>query len=429
MAGTKRLQVESMVQMMGDSEMESMASSDSNTVICALLHCKLLPGLDVGYYIPMFIARHPLEIDAVENSILKFYDDDGSEVDEEGDALARAEINRLIDAVVNPFVKTDASIGVALDHSSLPFAFMLTLATVDGVVRVRVGSPQGIDESEFFPHFRTADEVLPPDATLYNPADIQIIDYSGDYGGTRNACIATAPDGSWMAMQSIPTIEMLLYHTRWPLDVFYREIEVLNAIPAHPNIVRPCGYIIRRIGSADFVCGILAEYYTGGNLEDIIDAQVVTPVLFSRKIKWAAQICSAIRHIHYVAHTYHGNLKLGNAVLDGQDDVKLIDFEQMRANSRGLAPEMRERTGYGWTYDDTPRHDWCGAYEWLKKDTAALERAEVYALGVTLSTLFGQDGVPQDVIELISACMQDEPQRRPTLEAVASFFQSHIDGC
>lgn len=37
---------------------------------------------------------------------------------------------------------------------------------------------------------------------------------------------------------------------------------------------------------------------------------------------------SAISHLHCVANTYHGDIKLDNIVLSTDDDAVFIDFEQ-----------------------------------------------------------------------------------------------------
>jgi hypothetical protein len=47
----------------------------------------------------------------------------------------------------------------------------------------------------------------------------------------------------------------------------------------------------------------------------------------------------AIHHLHRVACTYHGEIKLDNVVLSIDDDAVFIDFEQARHAEGCLAPE------------------------------------------------------------------------------------------
>ena len=48
---------------------------------------------------------------------------------------------------------------------------------------------------------------------------------------------------------------------------------------------------------------------------------------------------SAIHHLHRVANTYHGDIKLDNVVLSSDDDAVFIDFEQGRHAEGCLSQE------------------------------------------------------------------------------------------
>jgi serine/threonine protein kinase len=50
----------------------------------------------------------------------------------------------------------------------------------------------------------------------------------------------------------------------------------------------------------------------------------------------------AIHHLHRVACTYHGEIKLDNVVLSIDDDAVFIDFEQARHAEGCLAPEAHD---------------------------------------------------------------------------------------
>jgi hypothetical protein len=50
-------------------------------------------------------------------------------------------------------------------------------------------------------------------------------------------------------------------------------------------------------------------------------------------------MASGISHTHFTAHTFHMDIKLANFVLDANQDLILIDWEQGGAPLYTLAPE------------------------------------------------------------------------------------------
>ena len=125
------------------------------------------------------------------------------------------------------------------------------------------------------------------------------------------------------------------------LAAMYREILVLSTIPPHPNIIDcPVALVTISHLHGQLVCGFLSSFHPGGTIASAIEP--VTPAdtpSLERRIRWAAQMASAIFHLHLVAHTYHGDIKLDNIVLSANENAVFIDFEQVRHAKECLAPE------------------------------------------------------------------------------------------
>ncbi|OJT07891.1 hypothetical protein TRAPUB_1214 [Trametes pubescens] len=236
-------------------------------------------------------------------------------------------------------------------------------------------------------------------------------------------------------MQWIPTVSALLSaeHTAVMEAGTLHEMQLLRSIPPHPHIIGPpIGYISREFEGATLIRGFVSRFLPGGNVRDVLEAG---PVALARRVKWAYQTTSALVHVHHAAHTYHGDVKLDNIMLDGNDDAILIDFEQGRANEEAAAPEVH--AGGRVTVSDEGRLLYhppldCGeegqellrhrAYPydaWLHVPRA-IEAAEVHALGVALSKLFEGGEVPSDIVQ---KCKVGDPNERPALKTIEQYFR------
>lgn len=410
--------------------------SDDDTVVGVSLGCHFpSQPLLTSRLCHVFIEDNSELPDALESKIVHWdvdLDDDNADLGEYHAALAHLVEDHIIPRLID------------LPPSSLLFAprdptfIVSTVERADGcVIRLRAGLPDSLREIEatclrrIKNHAATRLEsvvgfpVHDIDTVLVlNPLD----------AGSRSIARVLLPDQTIGVMQWIPTVSALLSpgFTAVMEAGTLREMELLRAIPPHPHIIcPPIAYISREFEGATFICGFVSKFIPGGSLQEVLEAG---PVALARRIKWAYQATTALVHIHHTAHTYHGDVKLENIMLDGNDDAILIDFEQGRANEEAAAPEVH--AGGDVTVSDEGRLLYhpppdCGeegqellrhrAYPynaWLHVPRA-IEAAEVHALGAALSKLFEEDEVPSDIVQ---KCKAGDPNERPTLKTIEQYF-------
>jgi hypothetical protein len=127
------------------------------------------------------------------------------------------------------------------------------------------------------------------------------------------------------------------WRSAYNVDPIYHEAHILSRIPPYPAILgAPTGYLTRPRGETGVMCGFCVDYFPGGCIQDVIERSHVPLV---RRSKWASQIVSAVWHLHRVAHTFHGDIKLDNVILDPRDNALLINVERFRANRGHISPE------------------------------------------------------------------------------------------
>jgi serine/threonine protein kinase len=203
------------------------------------------------------------------------------------------------------------------------------------------------------------------------------------------------------------------------------------------------------------------------------------------KARWCANMSAAIAHVHRVAHTYHMDIKPGNFIVDGDDNLILCDWEQSDAPATTLAPEAdgtwdvavvagdgdEGQAGKGMTGDkkavsrprlvytkyegpprrnteeevgDTSWHQWNVFPLWSADCPLALELAEVFSLGRSMWMLLRQPSMDFDEIEhpndlvtdwdgaedipeswkrMVDRCMAGDPNERPDVMEVLHFWE------
>ncbi|KAL7916868.1 putative serine/threonine protein kinase, variant 1 [Trichoderma velutinum] len=268
-------------------------------------------------------------------------------------------------------------------------------------------------------------------------------------------------------------------------DTFYHELEVICSLPAHPNILRAPSLLVTtglsRSASHDnaqnnrVICGVLYPFLERQSLQEIIsqnnESHSRLPLI--SKAKWAFQISSAMAIVHSSGQ-YHMDLKPSNMLLNNEDDVVVIDWEQCGASPFFLAPEAdglwdvevvvnaepgevsktnieKERMAY-LNQHIGPLGDDCGI--WPRRDVfqlwrlacrRALEAAEVYSVGRSLWVIFEQgegvwtydrrqpeakavvwtersESMPEVWKDFVSRCMSLDPNKRPTFEQGERFW-------
>ncbi|KUJ11612.1 uncharacterized protein LY89DRAFT_739039 [Mollisia scopiformis] len=122
-------------------------------------------------------------------------------------------------------------------------------------------------------------------------------------------------------------------------------------------------------------------------------------------------MAAALAHTHFVAHTYHMDIKPANFLIDADFHLVLIDWERSGVPAAVTAPEVdgtwdvEEVSAEG---SSTPRYtkytgpetrntslsSTPGVYpEWSKKCPKALELAEVFSLGRCMWKLLRQPDI------------------------------------
>ena len=295
----------------------------------------------------------------------------------------------------------------------------------------------------------------------------------------RGSCIKVSVRSDHMVYKGISFFKFLacgseafVHH----LEACYREIRMINCIiPPHPNIISPPKAFVTlnsRFGNpkARLICGTLYPYYQHGSLASLIDRSVreKTRIPRSRKVKWCYQLCFAIHHVHFQARAWHQDIKPPNILLDEDDNLLIIDWEQCGANSFVLAPEADGSFDVTTSSDDdgsgcsrlvytryegplrvsnpigTPR--WNVFPTWNDENPKAVELAEVYSLGSTMWLLLeqvplnGDDredygsrtihwtdasrDIPQNWKDTVAACVGKDPNERIGMKELLGFWET-----
>jgi len=244
-------------------------------------------------------------------------------------------------------------------------------------------------------------------------------------------------------------------------------------MPPHPNI-QPIPKILVSVHNADsdsVLMGHLSTFFTKGDLSTLITTanSTGTQISLLQKAKWCHQMSLAIVHTHRAMHTFHMDIKPGNFVVDDEENLLLIDWEQSGAPATTLAPEadgtwnVKEHdTNEGCTklvymkYIGPERRNmpegsgqesfntWNVFPEWQATCPRAVELAEVFALGRTMWMLLSQtandfdevehpnhvritwgneNNLPLHWIKMVEKCMEKDPNERPSVMDLAEFWK------
>lgn len=264
------------------------------------------------------------------------------------------------------------------------------------------------------------------------------------------------------------------------IKVYYRSLELLANMPPHPNIMPPPEPLvtINKFGEdKPFVSGSLYPFLPNGTLAERIQKNVESGqrIPLSRKAQWCYEMASALAHTHLVAHTYHMDIKPGNFLLDEDDKLVLIDWEQCDAPVTTAAPEIdgtwdvEELTEDGNStlryteYSGPERRNmplttpgengwniWNVFLEWSKTCPKALELAEVFSLGRSMWMLLDQTDmerfedvestddvlvnwnsshdIPDSWKGVVQRCLKVDPNERLGLRELVAFWDQEIKG-
>ncbi|GJC90616.1 putative serine/threonine-protein kinase DDB_G0286481 [Colletotrichum liriopes] len=245
------------------------------------------------------------------------------------------------------------------------------------------------------------------------------------------------------------------------------EIRTLYTLPVHPNIM-PCPKTLVVVQDGDNkgrICGFLQPAME----KESLDEQVMRANRIGRRLplelkaKWCYQMALAIQHTHQVANTFHMDLKPGNILVDNEDNLRLIDWEQSGFSMFTHPPEVTidqeaeesttinagngkpriiytphtgaSRKNQKWGYPD-----WNVLPDWKTTCPRAAELAEVFSLGRTMWMLLEQveqsadptiwtsmaKDVPQEWKIMVTQCVERDPNNRPELDNVVEFWRRQL---
>lgn len=245
-------------------------------------------------------------------------------------------------------------------------------------------------------------------------------------------------------------------------DACYHEIRTILTLPSYPTIISKNMVFVRAAERSlePGICGALYPYMKDGTLKDEVNRATKFNIRLelAEKAKWCSQMTSAILHTHYLAQTYHMDVRPSKFLIDDKRDIILIDWEQSGASRCTIAPEADGSYDAEMRGDELQAKIFYRLYEgperennpsswpswnvfpiWRDKYSQALEAAEVFSLGRTMWMLLEQvdEGSPKTKIAMswkkaydlpvewrvvVELCLDEDPNQRPTLAAVMEFW-------
>jgi len=200
----------------------------------------------------------------------------------------------------------------------------------------------------------------------------------------------------------------------------------------HPNIVMFIGACVKPPN----LC-IVTEYMKRGSLRDILrDKSIQLP--WKLRMKICRSVALALNYLHTLDPIIiHRDLKSSNILVDENWGVKVADFgfARIRADNATMtrcgtpcwtAPEILR----GQAYDEKADIYSFGIVMW-----ELLTRAHPYGdqnfISVTMEVLNGvRPAIPPntnaDMAQLIRACWEDSPKKRPKLKKLLKFFDEQL---
>ncbi|KAL6689959.1 putative serine/threonine protein kinase, variant 1 [Trichoderma pleuroticola] len=344
----------------------------------------------------------------------------------------------------------------------------------DGQTTFRISHESAFREylASLLPVSSIKDALIPQARTTklhYIPLEsLQFSDLLGGRGGTTVTHLKDQKDGESYVYKGLSFRLFLegdaVYTSE--RDTFYRELGVVYSLPSHPNVLRAPPLLVTTgppqsanhgIAEKDcLVCGTLYPFLERQSLQEVISRsnENHSTLPLTAKAKWACQIASAMATVHSSGQ-YHMDLKPSNMLLNNEDDVIIIDWEQCGASPFFLAPEADGSWDVEVVINAEPaevkeRMPRQNVFQlWQLECPRALEAAEVYSVGCSLWVMFEQsedkwtydrrqpeakeivwtetsESVPEAWKDFVSRCMSLDANKRPTFEQGEEFLEARM---
>ncbi|XP_017003687.2 mitogen-activated protein kinase kinase kinase 7 [Drosophila takahashii] len=215
-----------------------------------------------------------------------------------------------------------------------------------------------------------------------------------------------------------------------------REINHLARVN-HENIVKLYG---RSKHEDSFL--LLMEYVDGGSLSSFLHANSKPSYSLSHALNWAHQIAEGVAYLHAMEpKVIHRDIKPLNALLCRKGlSLKICDFGTVvdlsqsisinAGTARYKAPEV---------FRGLPINEKCDVYSWaitfweilsrkipLEQYNAIFELSMAINAGETPKISDIMAGCPEDVVSVITACWDKNPQRRHSMALVAYIIKKFV---
>lgn len=160
-----------------------------------------------------------------------------------------------------------------------------------------------------------------------------VVRHRPDTSGKVNG--ETRQEGLWV-MKALTSSVKFMYH----------ELRVLLTLPAHANIISTPTRLVTKATRMNkkrvAVVGFLMPFHSGGGLRDELPLLRVNRRLqLEDQIHWAREICSAMTHIRFQAHTFYPDLRLDQIVFPADKKRPIVvDMEQRGVWCEFGSPEV-----------------------------------------------------------------------------------------
>lgn len=265
------------------------------------------------------------------------------------------------------------------------------------------------------------EEIKFEDLVFYNNPDVG----TGTFGEVKK--------GYWRkTIVAVKFLKKAMENEEGSIKSFVEELNLLKKL-RHPNILLYIGACTA--GPHYF---LVTEFCENGNLFDFLHTHTKKTNLTNKdRLRIALEIAKGVNYLHsFNPPVLHRDLKSLNILLDKNLQVKIADFGWARLRDNHMT---KQRGTFQWM-----------APEVIKKNTYS-EKADVFSFAIILWELWMQqppyknidkiqvarkvatdknyrpkltNEIPEDIIHLMVACWDYDPDNRPNFEAVIDYLEN-----